>query len=56
MVVPKQKSSKVIIYFNDFEKSKEYCVDVEVKKVFEVGDAKEAGVKVYDFNDKHKIF
>lgn len=55
MIMPKQKGSKVLIYFHNYEISKQYCVDIEVKKAFEVRDAKDAGVKVYDFNEKRKI-
>lgn len=56
MVVPRQKGSRVIIYFNDFEQLKENCVEIQMRKAFDVKDAKDAGVKVYDYNDKRKLY
>ena len=55
MVVQRQKGSRVIIYFNDFEQSKEYCVEIQVKKAFDVSGTKDSGVKVYSFNEKRKF-
>lgn len=54
MVVPRQKGSRVIIYFNDFEQLNENCVEIQVRKAFDVRDAKDSGVKIYDYNDKRK--
>ncbi|KAL7011301.1 hypothetical protein ACKWTF_014218 [Chironomus riparius] len=55
MVSQKQKGSRVIIYFNDFEQSQEYCVDIQVRKAFDVKGIKDSGVKVYSFNDKQNM-
>ena len=54
MVAQRQKGSRIIIYFNDFEQLKENCVEIQVKKAFEVNGIKDSGVKVYSFNDKRK--
>ncbi|XP_070504782.1 uncharacterized protein [Chironomus tepperi] len=52
MVQQRQKASRVIIYFNEFNQLKDYCVEIQVKKAFEVKNAKDSGVRVYNFNDK----
>jgi hypothetical protein len=43
------KDDKVILYFNEMESKKDYCVAVEVQQTFEVNDAKDANVKIYDY-------
>ncbi|XP_070504691.1 CD109 antigen-like [Chironomus tepperi] len=55
LVQPRRKGSLVFIYYNDFERNKQYCVDVKATRSFEVMDIKPAGVKVYDYNDKTNI-
>ncbi|CAG9810260.1 unnamed protein product [Chironomus riparius] len=55
MAHPRKGRSKVQIYYNDFERGKQYCVDVKATKFFEVKDVQNAGVMIYDFNDKTNI-
>jgi len=44
----------VIVYFNDFNKNTRYCVDVKAKKLADVRDIRQAGVMVYDYENKGK--
>ena len=46
--------SYVQIYFNDFKRNKNYCVDVRATKVKENSTSADAAVAVYDYNDKRK--
>jgi hypothetical protein len=39
----------VVLYFEQMNFLEEYCVALDVNAVFEVYDAKEANVKVYDY-------
>ena len=55
MAHPRKARSKVQIYYNDFERGKQYCADVKATKNFEVKDVQNAGVMVYDYNDKSKF-
>lgn len=50
----RNEKSLVYIYFNEFHKQKDYCVDVKAIKAFEVKEPLNAGVKVYDFEEKGK--
>ena len=56
MAHPRKARSRVQIYYNDFEQGKQYCVDVRASKFFDVKDVQNAGVMVYDYNEKRKIF
>ncbi|KAL7011303.1 hypothetical protein ACKWTF_014220 [Chironomus riparius] len=44
-----------MIYYNDFENDKTYCVDIKAMKAHDVKNPGNAGVKVYDFNDKRNV-
>jgi hypothetical protein len=55
MVHPRLQRSRVQIYYNDFEKEKNYCVDIKATKFFDVKDMQSSGVMVYDYNDKDNI-
>ncbi|CAG9810781.1 unnamed protein product [Chironomus riparius] len=55
LVQTRRKGTIVYIYYNDFERKQEYCVDIKASKSFEVMDIKPAGVKVYDYNDKSNV-
>ncbi|CAG9810263.1 unnamed protein product [Chironomus riparius] len=52
MVHPRLYGQRVQIYFDDFMSSKNYCVDIEVTKLFDIHDVQKAGVKIYDFYEK----
>ena len=49
------KDDKVVLYFNEMESKKDYCVAVEVQQVFEVNDAKDANVKIYDYYQPERV-
>lgn len=42
------------LYYNEFEANNDYCVDVVTKQEFVVNEASDAGIKVYDFDNKGK--
>ena len=44
------------LYFEDFEADTNYCVMLTVNRKNIVNEPANAGVKVYDFNNKGKIF
>ena len=54
MAAPRLGRTRVQIYYNDFEPEIEYCVDIKAKKLFDVKNIQNAGVMVYDYNDKSK--
>jgi len=54
MAAPRLGRTRVQIYYNDFERGKNYCVDVKATKFFDVKDVQNAGVMVYDYNEKRK--
>ncbi|CAG9810251.1 unnamed protein product [Chironomus riparius] len=54
-VRPKNLKTKILIYYNDFVDGRKYCVDIKVKKAFEVTKLQNAGVQVYDYEDKKNI-
>ena len=39
----------VVLYFDELESEKDYCVSVDVQLAFQVNDAKDANVKIYDY-------
>ena len=45
----------MVLYFNEMESKKDYCVAVEVQQVFEVNDAKDANVKIYDYYQPERV-
>ena len=49
------KDDKVVLYFNEMELKKKYCVAVQVQQVFEVNDAKDANVKIYDYYQPERV-
>jgi len=52
--VARLSGSRVQIYYNDFERGKEYCVNIKATKIFDIKDDKYALVSVYDYEDKGK--
>jgi len=55
MASPRLARSRVQIYYNGFERGKQYCADIKTTKIFEVKDVQNAGVMVYDYNEKRKF-
>ncbi|XP_070504806.1 CD109 antigen-like [Chironomus tepperi] len=55
MAHPRKQRTKVQIYYNDFVKGKQYCVDIKATKFFDVKDVQNAGIMIYDFNEKANI-
>jgi len=39
----------VVLYFDQMESEKDYCIAVDVHAAFEVNDARDANVKIYDY-------
>ena len=39
----------VVLYFDEMVVERDYCVGVDVRAAFEVNDAKDANVKIYDY-------
>ena len=39
----------VVLYFEELKSKKDYCVAVDVHAAFQVNDAKDANVKIYDY-------
>ena len=52
MAAPRLAGTRVQIYYNDFERGRNYCVDVKAAKFFDVKDVQNSGVMVYDYNEK----
>ncbi|XP_070504812.1 CD109 antigen-like [Chironomus tepperi] len=55
LAAPRLQKTKVQIYYNGFNRNKNYCVDVAATKYFDVKDVQNAGVMVYDYNDKQNV-
>lgn len=55
MGLPKQKNKRVQIFYNEFKKMKNYCVDIKSNKLSEVKNMEQVGVMVYDYDDKSKL-
>ncbi|XP_070504791.1 thioester-containing protein 1 allele S3-like [Chironomus tepperi] len=55
LAAPRLQKTKVQIYYNGFNRNKQYCVDVAATKYFDVKDVQNAGVMVYDYNDKQNV-
>lgn len=55
LVTPTKKNSRVVIYYNDFVRDKNYCVDIRTIKAFDVKYIQKAGVQVYDYNKKGNL-
>lgn len=45
----------MVLYFNEMESKKDYCVPVEFQQFFEVNDAKDANVKIYDYYQPERV-
>ena len=43
------KDDVVILYFDEMVAKKDYCVGIDVHAAFEVNDAKDANIKIYDY-------
>ncbi|XP_070504796.1 thioester-containing protein 1 allele R1-like [Chironomus tepperi] len=52
---PATKSRHVLIYFNEFTQGTSYCVDIKAKKLHNVINIQNAGVKVFDYNDHDNV-
>ncbi|XP_070504792.1 thioester-containing protein 1 allele S3-like [Chironomus tepperi] len=55
LAAPRLGQTKVQIYYNGYTRGKQYCVDVAATKYFDVKDVQNAGVMVYDYNDKQNV-
>lgn len=55
MVIPRQRSKRVQIFYNEFKKMQTYCIDIKSNKLSEVINMEQVGVMVYDYDDKSKL-
>lgn len=55
MIVERQRSKRVQIFYNEFMKDQTYCVEIKSNKIIEVRNLEQVGVMVYDYDDKRKF-
>ncbi|XP_070504802.1 CD109 antigen-like [Chironomus tepperi] len=55
LIEEKKAKTLIIIHYNNFMSSQQYCVDIKAMKLFDVEDSQSASIKVYDFMDKSNI-
>ncbi|KAL7011176.1 hypothetical protein ACKWTF_014135 [Chironomus riparius] len=51
-VVARRQNTVVNLYYEDFQNGINYCVDLKATQKYSVNEAVNAGVKVYDYNNK----
>ncbi|XP_070499789.1 thioester-containing protein 1 allele R1-like [Chironomus tepperi] len=51
----KRGGTLIHLYYNDYYADRDYCVDVIATRDFIVNEAANAGVKIYDYNEKDKV-
>ncbi|KAL7011178.1 hypothetical protein ACKWTF_014137 [Chironomus riparius] len=54
-IIARRQNTVVNLYYEDFEDGKEYCVELKATQKYAVNEPVNAGVKVYDYNDKENV-
>lgn len=52
MVSPRQSSTRVQIYYDNFKQGINYCVKIKIKQLNEVRNVEQTGVMVYYYEEK----
>ncbi|XP_070504804.1 thioester-containing protein 1 allele S3-like isoform X1 [Chironomus tepperi] len=55
LAAPRLQNTRVQIFYDGFTRNKNYCVEVAATKYFDVKDVQNAGVMVYDYNQKNNV-
>ena len=54
-VVARRQNTVVNLYYEDFQNGINYCVDLKATQMYSVNEPVNAGVKVYDYNNKGNL-